>query len=92
MTIYLPTPLRRHAGGAREIEVSGNTVRDVFIGLKENHPALVAQLWDDEADNLKKYINVFLNDENIRSLQGPDTPVSAKDVISVIPAIAGGAC
>ncbi|MBS4022130.1 MAG: MoaD/ThiS family protein [Dethiobacter sp.] len=90
MTIYLPTPLRRHAGGAREIEVSGKTVRDIFIGLKDSHPALAEQLWDDSANDLKKYLSVFINDENIRNLQGPDTPVSGKDVISVIPAIAGG--
>ncbi|EEG77654.1 MoaD/ThiS family protein [Dethiobacter alkaliphilus] len=90
MTIYLPTPLRRHAGGAREVEVSGSTIREVFTGLKENYPDLASQLWDDEADDLKKYLSVFLNDENVRNLQGPDTPVGEKDEISVIPAIAGG--
>lgn len=91
MTIYLPTPLRKHAGGAREIIVTGKTIREVFAGLKETYPALAEQLWDEEASNLKKYLNVFLNDENIRSLQGPDTPVQENDSISVIPAIAGGA-
>lgn len=90
MTIYLPTPLRRHAGGAREVEVSGNTIREVFSGLKETYPALAEQLWDDDAGDLKKYLSVFLNDENVRNLQGPDTAVGAKDEISVIPAIAGG--
>ena len=90
MTIYLPTPLRRHANGAREVEVSGNTIREVFSGLKATHPALAEQLWDDEAGDLKKYLSVFLNDENVRNLQGPDTPVGEKDEISVIPAIAGG--
>jgi len=90
MTIYLPTPLRRHAGGAREVEVNGKTVRDIFIGLKESHPTLAEQLWDDSANDLKRYLSVFINDENIRNLQGPDTPVSEKDVISVIPAISGG--
>ncbi|MBS4030004.1 MAG: MoaD/ThiS family protein [Clostridiales bacterium] len=90
MTIYLPTPLRKHVGGAREITVAGKTIRDVFVGLRENYPALAEQLWDEESNNLKKYLNVFLNDENIRSLQGPDTPVQESDAISVIPAIAGG--
>lgn len=90
MTIYLPTPLRRHAGGAREIQVCGRTIRDVFFGLKATYPGLAEQLWDEDAGNLKKYLNVFLNDENIRTLQGPDTPVGENDVISVIPAIAGG--
>lgn len=90
MTIYLPTPLRRHAGGAREVEVSGTTVREVFAGLKENHPALAEQLWDESANDVKKYLSVFLNDENIRNLQGADTPVGENDQISVIPAIAGG--
>ncbi|MDW7652185.1 MAG: MoaD/ThiS family protein [Bacillota bacterium] len=90
MTIYLPTPLRRHAGGVREVEVKGATVREVFIGLKDSYPALAEQLWDDGANDLKKYLSVFVNDENIRNLQGPDTPVGEDDQISVIPAIAGG--
>lgn len=90
MTIYLPTPLRRHAGGAREIVVSGETIRDVFLQLKDSHPQLAAQLWDEDAGDLKKYLSVFVNDENIRNLQGADTALSDSDVISVIPAIAGG--
>lgn len=90
MTMYLPTPLRRHAGGAREIQVSGKTVREVFAGLQESHSALAEHLWDSEAGDIKKYLSVFLNDENIRNLQGPDTVVGENDVISVIPAIAGG--
>jgi molybdopterin synthase sulfur carrier subunit len=90
MTIYLPTPLRRHAGGAKEIAVSGNTIREVFSGLQESHPGLAEQLWNSEAGEIKKYLSVFLNDENIRNMQGADTPVKESDVISVIPAIAGG--
>lgn len=90
MNIYLPTPLRRHAGGAREVEVSGDTIRAAMLSLKEKHPALAEQLWDDNANDLKKYLSVFVNDENIRNLQGPDTPLGENDVISVIPAIAGG--
>jgi molybdopterin converting factor small subunit len=90
MTIYLPTPLRRHAGGAREVEVNGATVREAILALKESHPALAEQLWDDGTNDLKKYLSVFLNDENIRNLQGSETPVTGKDVISIIPAIAGG--
>ncbi|MEW6242975.1 MAG: MoaD/ThiS family protein [Bacillota bacterium] len=90
MKIYLPSPLRRYADGAKEIPVVGVCVREVFLNLKESHPSLFAQLWDEEAGNLKKYLNVFVNDENIRNLQGPDTPVEEGDVLSVIPAIAGG--
>lgn len=90
MNIYLPAPLRRYTGGAREVPARGATVREVFINLGATSPELAVQLWDDEAETLKKYLNVFVNDKNIRSLQGPDTPVKEGDVISVIPAIAGG--
>jgi sulfur-carrier protein len=90
MIIYLPTPLRRHAGGVREVQVKGDTIRNAFLSLKENYQALAEQLWDDDTDDIKKYLSVFVNDENIRHLQGADTVLAANDVISVIPAIAGG--
>lgn len=91
MIIYLPTPLRCYAGGAREVAVYGATVREAILNLKECCPALLEQLWDHDANDLKKYLSVFVNDENIHSLQGPDTPLKENDVISIIPAIAGGA-
>jgi sulfur-carrier protein len=90
MIIYLPVPLRRFSGGAKEINGSGGTVREVLLNLKVAHPELTQQVWDDEADCFRQYLNVFLNGKNIRSLQGTDTPVSDSDVLSVIPAIAGG--
>jgi sulfur-carrier protein len=90
MVICLPAPLRRFSGGDKEISGSGDTVREVLRNLKDTHPELAQQLWDEEADCLRQYLNVFLNKKNIRSLQGTDTPVSDSDVLSVIPAIVGG--
>ena len=91
MVIYLPAPLRRFGGGAKEISGSGGTVREVLHNLKDTHPELAQQLWDDESDSIRKYLTVFLNGNNIRSLQGTDTQVNDSDVLSFIPAIAGGA-
>jgi molybdopterin converting factor small subunit len=90
MKIYLPAPLRRFADGAKEISAEGSTIREVFLNLHHTHPALAVQLWDREADSLKRYLNVFVNEKNIRGLQSMDTPVKGGDVIAVIPAIAGG--
>ncbi len=90
MTLYLPTPLRRFADGAREIPAAGSTIREVFVNLHHTHPALAEQLWDRETDSLKKYLNIFVNNKNIRRLQGADTPVREGDIIAVIPVIAGG--
>jgi molybdopterin/thiamine biosynthesis adenylyltransferase/rhodanese-related sulfurtransferase/molybdopterin converting factor small subunit len=89
-TIHLPTPLRPHAGGAASVEVAASTVEEALIALVEGHPGLRRHLFD-EAGNLRSFVNVYKNDEDVRYLDRERTPVSDRDALSIIPSIAGGA-
>jgi molybdopterin synthase sulfur carrier subunit len=87
--IRLPTLLRTHADGAATVSASGATVGEVFAELVERHPALLGQLVD-ESGNLHKFVNVYVNDDDIRYLDQLDTKVGDGDDISILPAVAGG--
>ena len=86
--VQIPTPLREQAGGNSEVETAGTTVRAVLDDLIKKHPALNAKLFD--GGKLRPYINVFVNDEDIRYLDELDTPVKDSEVVALIPAVAGG--
>jgi adenylyltransferase/sulfurtransferase len=88
-TLKIPTPLRSYAAGAKEIEVSAATAGLVMEELTELYPALRKHLFTDKGE-LRSYVNLFINDEDIRHLQGVDTPVEAGDRLMIIPSIAGG--
>jgi molybdopterin synthase sulfur carrier subunit len=88
-TVRIPTPLRKLTDGKEEVQVSGATVRAVLEDLDRQHPGLKGRLFDD-AGAIRKFINVFAAEEDIRFLQGLDTPVKDADEISIVPAIAGG--
>ena len=87
--VKLPSVLRQHAGGAREIDVDGSTIGEAVTFLVGRHPALAEQLLTPEGD-LHRFVNVYLNGRDVRYLAGLATPVEARDEIRLLPAIAGG--
>ena len=88
--IKIPPVLRGSVGGAKEVEAQGSSVGEVLRALASEHPATESQLFSEEGD-LNRYVNVYLNDEDVRVLDGLDTGVSESDTIVILPAMAGGA-
>lgn len=89
VTIQIPTPLRRFTGDDGEIQVEGATVGEAMQDLVRRHPALARHLYADDG-SLRSFVNLFLNDEDVRHLGREATPVAAGDTLSIIPSIAGG--
>jgi len=90
MTIVrVPTPLRPYTGGAKEVEATGDTVGAALHNLAERYPDVRRHLFD-ESGALRPYVNMFVNDDDIRSLQGDATVLHASDRVMIIPSIAGG--
>jgi len=87
--VRLPTLLRPHADGASTVTADGATVGEAFGELTTRYPGLAGSLVDDQG-GLHKFVNVYCNDEDIRYLEQLDTKVSDGDVISILPAVAGG--
>lgn len=87
--VHLPTVLRQHAGGQPSIKASGATVAEVFEDAIRQFPLLAGQLITEDG-RLHKFVNVYRNDEDVRFLDQLQTQVSDDDVISVLPAVAGG--
>jgi MoaD family protein len=88
--VRIPTILRKHTGGARAVEAKGATVREVIEQLESNHPGLRAAILADGGD-IHRFINIYLNDEDVRFSGALETPVEDGDVMSILPAVAGGA-
>ena len=86
--VRIPSPLRPHAGGQDRVEAAGTTVGEVLTRLGTAHPALRERLFDGE--ELRRFVNVYVNNEDIRYLDDLATPVGEKDEVSIIPAVAGG--
>lgn len=89
-SIKIPTPLRAYTGSAAQVDVNGDTVGAVLNDLVAQHPDLKNHLFQN--DQLRSFVNVFIGDEDIRFLDGLDTPVSPDDLLRIIPSIAGGCC
>ena len=87
--INIPTALRQYAGGSGSIEVQGSTIGEALASLTELHPELKKHLYD-ASGKLRSFVNVYVNDEDIRYQQQENTPIKDNDEISIIPAIAGG--
>jgi molybdopterin synthase sulfur carrier subunit len=87
--VRIPTVLRKHTDGQAKVEADGGTVREVFGKLIADHPGLEDQLLDD--GDVRGFINVYVEDEDIRYLDGLDSPVDDDDEIAIMPAVAGGA-
>ncbi len=89
VTVRIPTQLRNLSGGASEVQVEAGTVAEALKALDGAHPGFNERLFDD-AGALRRFVNVFLAEEDIRFLQGTDTPVADGQTLSIIPAVAGG--
>lgn len=88
-TVRIPTPLRKLTEGREEVAAAGATVGDVINDLEKNYPGIKARICDDDG-KVRRFVNIFNNDEDIRHLQNLDTPVQDTDELSIVPAIAGG--
>jgi MoaD family protein len=89
-TIRIPPVLRPQTGGQSEVEASGSDVGEVLRSLTAEHPDTGTQLFGEDGD-LNRYVNVYLNDEDVRVLDGLQTSVSDSDTVVILPAMAGGA-
>ena len=89
VTVRIPTQLRSLSGNAAEVQVEGATVTEVLKGLEAQFPGFGERLFDDSGA-LRRFVNVFLADEDIRFLDGVDTTVTDGQVVSIVPAVAGG--
>ena len=87
--VRIPTQLRSLSGGEAEVEVEGATVGEVLAALEKAHPGFGERLFDDQG-KLRRFVNVFVADEDVRFLQGLETEVSDGQTVSIIPAVAGG--
>ena len=90
-TIKIPPVLRPSVGGEKEVQAAGGNVGDVLRSLADEHPATAQQLFGPDGQ-LNRYVNVYLNDEDVRVLDGLDTSVADTDTIVILPAMAGGCC
>lgn len=88
-TVRIPTQLRTLSGGAAEVPADGATVGEVLKSLETSHPGFAARLFDDTG-GLRRFVNVFVADEDVRFADGLDTKVEPNQTVSIIPAVAGG--
>jgi sulfur-carrier protein len=89
-TVKIPPVLRPAVSGMSEVEVEGGTVGEILNGLAGQHPETRGQLFSDDGQ-LNRFVNVYVNDEDVRVQQGLDTGVAAGDTVVILPAMAGGA-
>lgn len=89
VTIRIPTTLRPLSGGNSTVEVVGATLGEVLANLETAHPGFKDRLFDDQG-GLRRFVNLFVADDDVRYLQGLDTPVPDGETVSIIPAVAGG--
>jgi MoaD family protein len=89
-TVKIPPVLRASTGGEKEVAADGANVGEVLRVLADRHPATERQIFQEDGQ-LNRYVNVYLNDEDVRVLNGLDTPVDANDTLVILPAMAGGA-
>jgi molybdopterin converting factor small subunit len=88
-TVWIPQVLRAAAGGNKQLELAGATVGDLVTGLVEQYPSLRGQLLSDEGE-LNRFVNVYVNGQDVRYLNGLKTAVEARDEVRLLPAMAGG--
>ena len=88
--VRIPTILRKHTGGAKAVESKGSTIGEIIEQLDADHPGLKSAIIADEGE-IHRFINIYLNDEDVRFSGALETPVSDGDVVSILPAVAGGA-
>jgi len=89
VTVRIPTQLRELTSGAAEVQLDGGSVSEVLNALDGAHPGLAARIFDEDG-SLRRFVNVFVNDEDIRFLDGVNTTLSGGETLSIVPAVAGG--
>ncbi len=89
VTVRIPTTMRPISGGASTVEVASGSLGEVLASLNAAHSGFAERLFDGEGE-LHKFVNIFVSDDDVRYLQGLDTPVKDGDTVSIIPAVAGG--
>ncbi len=87
--VRVPTVLRKHTDGQKAVNGSGSTIRELIEDLDARHPGIKTAVVTDAGD-LHRFINVYLNDEDVRFLGSLETPVADGDIVSILPAVAGG--
>lgn len=88
-SVRIPTPLRRLTGDKDEVTIPATNVQQLMDGLEDNFPGIKERICD-ETGNLRRFINLYVNNEDIRFLEGLETKLTESDTVSIIPAIAGG--
>ncbi len=88
-TVRIPTPLRKITNGLEEVKAAGATVGELIQSLEAQYPGLKERICDDQG-KVRRFVNIFANDEDIRFLKNLETPIKETDEISIVPAIAGG--
>ena len=88
-TIRIPTPLRKLTNNQEEVTASGTTLGAILDELNKTYPGLGERILDEQGA-IRRFVNIFVNDEDVRFLQEKETPVKEADVVSIVPAIAGG--
>ncbi len=88
ITIHIPTPMRQHADGQASVQVSGTSVQTALASLGEKYPALTARIFEN--GQVRRFVNIYLNNEDIRYLDSLTTAVKDGDELAIIPAVAGG--
>ncbi len=87
--VRIPTPLRKLTANQEEVTVAGKNVGEIIAALEAAHPGIKERICDDKGQ-VRRFVNVFVRDEDIRFQQNLDTPVGDNDEVSIVPAIAGG--
>lgn len=89
MTIRIPTTLRTLTGGESQVEVEAATVAEALAALENEHPGFNDRLFDEDG-SIRRFVNLFVADDDVRYLDGVDTPIPEGETLSIIPAVAGG--
>ena len=89
ITVRIPTPLRRVTDGQDKVETSGDTLREIIDSMESQFPGIKERLCDENGD-LRNFVNVYVNGEDVRFLEGIDSATGDGDEISIVPAVAGG--
>ncbi len=86
--VHIPTPMRQHTDGQPIVETAGSTVQDLLDNLGQKFPGLVGRIFEN--GQVRRFVNIYVNDEDVRYLDNLKTPVKDGDEVSIIPAVAGG--
>lgn len=89
--VRIPTPLRKLTAEKGEVETEGKSIDEVITSLEQKFPGLKDRLCDEQGE-LRRFVNIYINEEDIRFLKGKETPLKEGDIVSIVPAIAGGGC